>query len=155
MTIETHVQFGVQNVTLPTENEIQHWILVALTQAKRQGSVVIRIVDEQEMTDLNHRYRKKNKATNVLSFPSQMPAPFRGSELGDIVICAPVVEKEASEQHKTIKAHWAHMVIHGALHLLGFDHENESDAAVMEALESQILSEIGFPNPYKVEIMHE
>ena len=114
--------------------------------------VGIRIVDELESEKLNGQYRHKDYATNVLSFTNDLPSNILDSleelPLGDLAICAPVVEREASEQNKTIHAHWAHMVIHGVLHLQGFDHEDESDAEEMETLECSILAKLGLANPY-------
>jgi probable rRNA maturation factor len=114
------------------------------------AEVLIRIVDTEEMSDLNSRYRNKPGPTNVLSFPFETETeegelPF----LGDIVICAPVVNQEAINMHKPALAHWAHMVIHGSLHLMGFDHETDEDALRMEPEETRILQSLGFPNPYQ------
>jgi len=109
----------------------------------------VRIVDEPEMRELNARYRHKDYPTNVLSFPAELPPGVDVPLLGDIVICAPVVNREATEQHKAPRAHWAHMLVHGTLHLLGHDHERERDAAVMEALERRILAGLKFPDPYQ------
>lgn len=139
----------------PSKNEIKLWIKAALLQQNKKGSLVVRIVDEDEMTTLNHQFRNKQKPTNVLSFSTMIPEPLRGDMLGDIVICASVVAKEALEQHKAVQAHWAHMVIHGVLHLLGHDHEKETDANVMEQIEIEILHQLGFADPYKVENIYE
>jgi probable rRNA maturation factor len=144
------IQFA-SNAICPTSKEIKLWIKTALLQQNRTGSLVVRIVDENEMTTLNHQFRNKQKPTNVLSFSTMIPEALRGDMLGDIVICAPVVAAEAIEQHKTITAHWAHMVIHGLLHLLGHDHEKEDEANVMEQCEVTILQQLGFDHPYKVE----
>ena len=118
----------------------------------KQVVVGIRIVDEEESTTLNNTYRHKNYATNVLSFTSEIPAMILADldeiPVGDLAICAPVVEREASEQDKPIQSHWAHMVVHGLLHLHGYDHIQESDAEKMEALEREILAELGIPDPY-------
>ena len=108
----------------------------------------MRFVDNQESQQLNKAYRGKDKATNVLSFPFQNPPGITLPLLGDLVICKPVVEKEAIEQGKTLTAHWAHMLIHGTLHLLGFDHIIEEEAVEMENLESKLLIELGFAAPY-------
>jgi probable rRNA maturation factor len=139
----------------PSNKEIKLWIKTALLQQNKKGSLVVRIVDEEEMTTLNHQFRNKQKPTNVLSFSTMIPEPLRGDMLGDIVICAAVVAKEALEQHKAVQAHWAHMVIHGVLHLLGHDHEKGSDANVMEQSEIEILHQLGFADPYKVEDIYE
>jgi probable rRNA maturation factor len=108
-------------------------------------------VDEEESRSLNRDYRGKDRPTNVLSFPSSAPA-FVGTDLlGDLVICVPVVRREAVEQGKGERAHWAHMVVHGVLHLLGHDHQNSAERLVMERLEKEILASLGFPDPYEVE----
>ncbi len=142
-------------VPCPTKSEIKEWVSATLNQQNTKGSLVVRIVDEPEMTTLNSHYRKKEKPTNVLSFKCNLPPNLRGDILGDIVICASIVASEAIAQQKTSKAHWAHMVVHGVLHLLGFDHENEQDASTMENHEITILSELGFANPYRVTHIHE
>ena len=145
----------VTKVPCPAKNEIKSWAKATLNQQNTSGSLVVRIVDEAEMISLNHQYRKKEKPTNVLSFRCDLPTHIRGDILGDIVICASVVAREALAQDKTAQEHWAHMVVHGVLHLLGFDHENEQDATKMENHEITILSELGFANPYRVTKMHE
>ncbi|MBN9288185.1 MAG: rRNA maturation RNase YbeY [Gammaproteobacteria bacterium 39-13] len=147
---EIDVQFAT-NDECPSETQIQHWALTALVQQKKNGALVIRVVDETEMTSLNYQFRKKNKPTNVLSFACQLPPSLKGDILGDIVICASVVAQEAKEQQKPIAAHWAHMVVHGVLHLLGHDHEKDDEATVMESEEVMILRELGFSDPYRVE----
>ena len=108
----------------------------------------IRIVDADESEDLNRQYRGKGAPTNVLSFPFQSPIEIEVELMGDLVICAPVVIEEATQQHKELQAHWAHMMVHGCLHLLGFDHENDHDAEKMELLERQIMSNLGYADPY-------
>lgn len=125
---------------LPSAATLRAFALAALP--KRALELTIRIVDEAESRALNHRYRGKDKPTNVLSFHGEADV------LGDLVICAPVVAREAVEQDKTARAHWAHMVVHGCLHLQGYDHEAALDAARMEARETRILKTLGFDNPY-------
>lgn len=115
---------------------------------KRFGELTIRIVDEDESRALNRDYRGKDKPTNVLSFDGDAVMSAQGV-LGDLVICAPVVAREAVEQNKTLREHWAHMVVHGCLHLQGYDHEIEPDARRMEAREIRILKSLGFPDPYQ------
>jgi len=134
----------------PTVNIMQKWIYAVLAKAgyKNSTQMCIRIVEEQEMTDLNSKFRKVNKVTNVLSFPYEALPGVKIPFLGDLVICANVVDKEAKQQSKTSEQHWAHLIVHGVLHLLGYDHINEADAVKMEKLEIEILSELGFPNPY-------
>jgi probable rRNA maturation factor len=136
---------------LPTEAELQRYLEAAITPFQTEAEVTVRIVDEAESQQLNFDYREKDKPTNVLSFPFQCPPGIELPLLGDLVICAQVVAREAAEQQKTVTAHWAHMVVHGCLHLLGFDHINDADAAEMEAEEIQILQELGFANPYLID----
>jgi probable rRNA maturation factor len=135
---------------VPAADDIRNWIAAALHGRSPRSSVEVsvRIVDTAEMTTLNQSWRGKPGATNVLSFPTNLPAELPVALLGDIVICAPVVAAEAAQQHKAPAAHWAHMTIHGTLHLLGYDHINEDDARLMEALESTILNELNYPCPY-------
>ncbi|MBR9872572.1 MAG: rRNA maturation RNase YbeY [Gammaproteobacteria bacterium] len=135
---------------LPNEASFQTWAELAW-QGESDSEVTIRIVDVEESQSLNFQYRGKDKPTNVLSFPFEAPAGITFPLAGDLVICAPVVEKEAQEQHKEPVAHWAHMVIHGMLHLQGYDHIEDSDAEVMEGLEIQLLEQLGFANPYEAE----
>ncbi|MFI4937275.1 MAG: rRNA maturation RNase YbeY [Candidatus Berkiellales bacterium] len=149
------VAYATQYTDCPDPDTMQSWVNAALTGKKGNYSLTIKVVDESEMTQLNFQYRQKNKPTNVLSFACQLPAPLRGDMLGDIAICAPIVVKEANESQKSVTAHWAHLVIHGVLHLLGHDHEREEDAVIMEALETKILQDLGFPDPYRMEISHE
>ena len=111
---------------------------------------MIRVVDEAEGRELNRRYRGMDKATNVLSFPFQAPAGIDSQHLGDLVICAPVVEREAREQRKSLRDHCAHLVVHGVLHLRGYDHQDEREAEEMEALERRILQQLGIADPYTV-----
>lgn len=135
---------------VPDEDDIRSWIAAAL-DGQRPGAdteISVRLVDEQEMTALNQRYRDKAGSTNVLSFPSDLPAELELPLLGDIVICAAVVRTEAAEQGKGLQAHWAHMTIHGTLHLLGYDHLVEEQATHMEALETAILQRLSYPCPY-------
>jgi len=147
MTIPIHIQRACSSEKSPDDASIQRWIMAAL-RTTDVSEVSIRIVDEQESAQLNHQYRKKTGPTNVLSFPFDAVTPEPLPILGDLVICAPIVVREAMEQHKSIDAHWAHMIIHGVLHLLGYDHCNEEDAEVMESLETEILLGLDFPAPY-------
>ncbi|WP_417501637.1 rRNA maturation RNase YbeY [Marinobacter sp.] len=135
---------------VPAEPQLQTWAQAAWLGAD-PSEVTIRIVDIEESQSLNHQYRGKDKPTNVLSFPFEAPAGITVPLAGDLVICAPVVENEAKVQHKEPSAHWAHMVIHGMLHLQGYDHINDEDAEAMEALEIQLLAKFGFSNPYEAE----
>jgi probable rRNA maturation factor len=122
---------------------------LALRQRSADSELTIRLVDEPEARELNRTYRHKDYATNVLSFPAEVPDELLDIPLlGDLVICVAVVEREAAEQGKTLDAHWAHLVIHGCLHLLGYDHEEDAEAEEMEALERNLLAELGHPDPY-------
>lgn len=136
---------------IPDEETIHTWVAAALQGQGDHAELTVRITDIDEITRLNSEYRNKAGATNVLSFPADLPAELEIPLLGDIVICAPVVEKEAQEQQKTLEAHWAHMVVHGTLHLLGYDHIDDADALLMESKETEILSKLGFPDPYQSE----
>ncbi len=133
----------------PSDEMIQQWVEQALVaEDKTDVELTVRIVDESESAALNEEYRHKSNSTNVLSFPFECPEEVELNLLGDLVICAPVVEREAKQQDKNSQAHWAHMLVHGVLHLLGYDHIEESDAQNMEAREIKILENLGFPNPY-------
>ena len=143
------IQFASSAAMLPTEQQVGLWADQALGSIERpQAELCLRVVDELEMTELNHTYRGKDKPTNVLSFPADISLP-EADLLGDVVICAPVVAQEARVQGKTYGDHFAHMVVHGVLHLGGHDHEDEREAEVMEALEVQILAELSIANPYR------
>ena len=134
---------------VPEEDDIRRWVTAAAGQSVQSDTeITVRLVDTEEMTNLNQTYRGKTGPTNVLSFAADLPAELALPLLGDIVICAPVVRAEAGEQVKTLAAHWAHMTIHGTLHLLGYDHITEEQAATMEALESAILKRLDYPCPY-------
>jgi probable rRNA maturation factor len=136
------------NDDVPEPECIRRWASSALTQLA-DAELSIRIVNEEDITDLNSRYRDKHKTTNVLSFPADLPEEIDIPLLGDIIICASVVNQEALEQNKTAEAHWAHMTIHGVLHLMGYDHINDEEAEEMEALETRLLQQLGFPAPYE------
>jgi len=131
------------------------WTSAALGRRAANHEVGVRVVGRAESRRLNARYRGKDHATNVLSFPaSPMPAALAngdaGRPLGDLVICPPVLRDEAREQRKTLRAHWAHLVVHGALHLIGYDHERDADARRMERREIAVLRRLGFTNPYRI-----
>ncbi|MAX85411.1 MULTISPECIES: rRNA maturation RNase YbeY [Thalassolituus] len=136
--------------TLPTEEQLTLWASTALKGRTdfEEPELTIRLTDEEESQALNSEYRGKDKPTNVLSFPFEMPPGIPLELLGDLVICVGVVEQEAKEQEKTTEAHWAHMVIHGCLHLLGYDHIKDDEAEEMEALERDLLASLGYPDPY-------
>jgi len=141
------LQICIERENLPTEVQLQTWASKAL-QTENEMELTILIVDEAESQALNREYRDKDNPTNVLSFPFEAPEFVEINLLGDLVICAPVVEHEAKEQSKSLESHWAHMVIHGTLHLQGYDHVQEADAEQMEGLEISILNDLGYNNPY-------
>lgn len=144
------IQYAAEATLAPRTQLLEEWAMAVLSHQHQSADVTIRIVDIDEMTQLNELYRKKKGPTNVLSFPADLPE-HTASEfptLGDIVICAAVVNQEAHDQHKTQEAHWAHMVVHGMFHLMGYDHENDKDALEMETLEIAVMKELGFNNPY-------
>lgn len=136
---------------LPAASDFQRWLKGFLPRLQPESEVTIRITDEAESSMLNMTYRNKNKPTNVLSFPFEAPKGMVLPLLGDLVICRQVVEQEAVEQNKPLMAHWAHMVIHGCLHLLGYDHIEDEEAEQMETLETEIMLALGYADPYILE----
>ena len=148
MSFDCDIQYEVEG-NLPSESQFQTWVNAALTGLLDEGELCIRITSAEESQDLNNTYRGKNKPTNVLSFPFEVPEGIPLQLLGDLVICADVVRQEAIEQDKALFDHWAHMVVHGCLHLIGFDHINDDDAEEMEALEQKILASINITDPYR------
>ncbi|WP_275075493.1 rRNA maturation RNase YbeY [Providencia rettgeri] len=136
---------------LPSEALFERWLAAVLPKFQAQSEVTIRIVDEAESHHLNLTYRGKDKPTNVLSFPFEAPPEIELPLLGDLIICRQVVEQEAIEQQKSAEEHWAHMVVHGCLHLLGYDHIEDDEAEEMEGLETEILAELGYEDPYLTE----
>ena len=136
---------------LPSDAQLHLWAEAAMAPGRESVELVIRVVDCAESQALNSEYRGKEKPTNVLSFPFEVPPEVETNLLGDLVICAPVVADEAREQGKSLEAHWAHMVVHGVLHLRGFDHQNDQQALEMESLEADILQGLGYPDPYQTE----
>ena len=152
MTAQVDVQLAVDDASVPPADDIAFWVDRAINAAQRPSGaeVSVRVVDAAEMRQLNSEFREQDKSTNVLSFPAGDIAglPADAMPLGDIVVCAAVVRDEAEEQGKALTDHWAHMIVHGTLHLLGFDHVDDDDAAEMEGLEAQILSAHGIANPY-------
>lgn len=164
------MKFEIQNPngfdTIPNSSELDSWIKTTIDCLSDTGKnakhlvsnviYVIRFVDVDESIELNHQYRDKNSPTNVLSFPNELPEIMMEIEelkdaakhIGDLILCEPVVKKEAVEQNKSLTQHWAHLIIHGVLHLHGYDHIIESDAEIMEALEIKVLQNLGYENPY-------
>jgi len=142
------VQYAVTVDGTPEADAIRQWVLLALPEDKKDSELTLRVVDEAEITALNRQYRGKDGATNVLSFPYEAIAGVETDLLGDIVICAPVVAGEAVAQARPLDAHWAHIVIHGVLHLLGYDHHLDDEAHKMEAREAELLDSLGYANPY-------
>ncbi len=137
-----------QETGLPTAEQIEQWATAAVQPQSDEVEMTVRIVDEAESHELNLNYRGKDRPTNVLSFPFECPDEVELPLLGDLVICRQVVEREAQEQDKPLMAHWAHMVVHGSLHLLGYDHIEDDEAEEMESLETQIMTGLGFADPY-------
>lgn len=133
---------------LPPEADFQRWLDAVLPRFQAESEVTVRLVDVAESQDLNLTWRGKDKPTNVLSFPFEAPPGIELPLLGDLVICRQVVEQEAAEQQKQLLAHWAHMVIHGSLHLLGYDHIDDDEAEEMESLETEIMLALGYADPY-------
>ncbi|RUM53263.1 MAG: rRNA maturation RNase YbeY [Methylococcus sp.] len=145
--VEIQRAFEIPGV--PASTRMSEWVLAVMADRVEDSELVIRVVGIEESSALNHQYRRKKGPTNVLSFSYEKSHALPLETFGDLVICAPVVEKEAAEQKKSLDAHWAHMIVHGVLHLLGYDHDEGIDALEMETLEQAILAGMGFPNPYR------
>ncbi|MGD2075273.1 MAG: rRNA maturation RNase YbeY [Gammaproteobacteria bacterium] len=151
--LKLEVQCAVEAIGLPSRQQLRSWVRAALQDGEGQPlGLVIRLVGEAESRELNGRFRGKDRATNVLSFPFEAPPGVESDHLGDLVICAPVVKREALEQRKAVTDHWAHMVVHGVLHLRGYDHQSEPEARRMESLETRILGQMGIADPYGMAI---
>jgi probable rRNA maturation factor len=152
-THHVHISYGVARKGLPSALSFRRWVDAALAGAKRRkpAELAIRIVGTREGRRLNRDYRGKDYATNVLSFPVELPPGMSLPTIGDLAICAPVVVREATEQGKIANHHWAHMTVHGVLHLLGYDHIDDTEAEAMEALETRILAKLGIDDPYLAE----
>jgi probable rRNA maturation factor len=150
--LDVAVGYAVPRAGIPAAVSFRKWVAAALAGRIREADLAIRIVGSKEGRALNHHYRGKDYATNVLSFPAELPEGLpKGVKLpllGDLVLCAPVIAREAKEQGKPLAAHYAHLTVHGALHLLGWDHEDQREAECMEQLEREILASLGLPDPY-------
>lgn len=150
MNYQIDIEINSQHPLIPSQENCETWITAVLQHQKlNNAEVSLYIVDEDEGRQINRDYRGKDYATNVLSFPADIPEEVGVPLLGDLVICAPVIEREAKEQNKDINAHWAHMLVHGSLHLLGYDHLEDAEADLMEELETHLLQQLGFPPPYE------
>ena len=145
------IQHAASPLLAPKSSLLRSWAKHTLKEQIAAAEITIRIVDDHEMSQLNSQFRQKQGSTNVLSFPLDIPTTIKMERpiLGDIVICANVVNHEAALQKKSPEAHWAHMIVHGIFHLLGFDHENDQEAAIMENLEIKMMCSLGFSNPYE------
>lgn len=152
MSYELDLQIAVENEEgLPSFDNFSLWATKAISPFRAHGELTIRIVDPAESQQLNYQFRGKDKPTNVLSFPFEAPPEIEIDLLGDLVICRDIVEQESKEQNKSEIAHWAHMVVHGCLHLLGYDHIQDDEAVEMESLETKIMQDMGFEDPYLAE----
>ncbi|MGH8028329.1 MAG: rRNA maturation RNase YbeY [Arenimonas sp.] len=145
---DVSVSYGLPRAGLPAPVSFRKWAAAAVEGRILKGDLAIRVVDTKEARALNRHYRGKDYATNVLSFPADLPPELQLPLLGDLVICAPVVAKEAAEQGKALAAHYAHLTIHGVLHLLGLDHEDTREAEAMELIERELLADLGYADPY-------
>lgn len=149
MSVEVDLQVASAVPGVPDVADFHCWAEAALAGRANQTEMAIRVVDEVEGRELNRTWRHKDYATNVLSFPAELPEDLGLQLLGDLVLCAPVISREAAEQGKPLAAHWAHLTVHGCLHLLGFDHQTDAEAEAMESLETEILGRLGYADPYK------
>ena len=148
MDIDLDIQREVDG--LPKDQELVKWVKEVLTLEQHGDTeLAIRFVSEEESAELNNQYRNKKTSTNILSFPFEVPEEVELNLLGDLVICSDIVKKEAAEQQKEELAHWAHMIVHGTLHLLGYDHLTDAEARIMETKEIKILSQLGYSDPYR------
>lgn len=145
------IQIATEISDYPSEQQFQQWVDTVLTNQDQNSEIVIRLVDAAESAELNQQYRHKPGPTNILSFPFEAPEGIEMDLLGDLVICAPKIVDEAQQQNKQLNDHWAHITIHGILHLLGYDHIEDSEAEEMEALEIKFLNMLKIANPYQEE----
>ena len=146
--LDVSISYGLPRAGIPAAISFRRWAAAALDGRIREADLAIRLVDDREGRSLNRHYRGKDYPTNVLSFPADLPEGVKLPLLGDLVICAPVVAREAAEQNKKLHAHYAHLTVHGILHLLGWDHEDDREAECMEQLEREILATLGIADPY-------
>ena len=148
--IKINLQIATENKHIPHKKDFITWLTIAtkiMPPPENKNEINIRLIDETESAALNKTYRNINKSTNILSFAYQ--SDINDDDLlGDLAICSPIITKQANQQHKSPSAHWAHIVIHGYLHLLGFEHQNAEEAKKMEQIEIEILDKLGYPNPY-------
>lgn len=153
LTLDVAVSYACPRKGVPAATSFRRWVALALDSRIREADLALRIVDEEEGRAFNRHYRGKDSATNVLSFPAERPPGLPRDAhfplLGDLVICAPVVSREATDQDKPLRDHYAHLTVHGVLHLLGWDHQDTVEAEAMEALEREVLAELGIADPYR------
>lgn len=154
LAIELELQIASDAQTLPHPSQFKEWVSRTLANRYDDLELTIRIVDEEEMIHLNEAFRNKQGPTNVLAFPGEINPDFEMHSLGDVIICAPIVQLESERAGINILEHWAHMVVHGTLHLLGYDHVIPKDAKVMESLETKIMTDLGYNAPYGDIIFH-
>ena len=150
--IKLDLQITIKDKSIPTKKDFTKWLTLAAQIApppKHKNEICIRIIDEKESAHLNKTYRHKQGATNILSFAYQQDIDENNDNLlGDLAICAPIITRQAQQQSKLLLAHWAHIVIHGYLHLLGYEHQTQQETTKMEQLEIEILDKLGYPDPY-------
>ncbi|CDZ79190.1 Endoribonuclease YbeY [Legionella massiliensis] len=153
MTYHIDLQHATDEVIPISDELLIQWAELPLIEHMESAELTLRIVNTEEITELNHSYREQNKATNVLAFPIIVPdnIELEFPLLGDVIICPAVLAKESIEQDRPLEEHWAHIVIHGVLHLLGYDHIKDNEAEEMQAQEIKLLAKLGFSNPYKLE----
>ena len=147
MDLEIDLQLATQEPGIPEAERIEAWARAALA-GLAAAELTVRVVSREESAELNQRYRTRAGPTNVLAFPSDLPAEVASTYVGDIVICAPLVAEEAAAQGKDVAAHWAHLVVHGILHLRGYGHDSDAEAEQMESLETRVLGALGYADPY-------